>query len=418
MCVFAGALVITASTAAWAADKSGAKKIKFTTSSKEAIASVEKIVHSIESFQPPAQWLPEAKRAIEADPQFAFGHYLLATGTLPAPEAREIAEKAVELAKNASEGERRYIEAVLLARSQQTDKAAAIFEDLAKEFPDDRMVAMMLGQVSMIKGDIPHARSAFERAIRLDGSTPRAYTFLGNIELVGDDYEKARRLFTKSIERKAAGTVPVGALYGVAFSQIYEGKVDAALNTLYALRDEYEKSPGARTLPSVFIWNSIGRLLLESGRAEESLKAYEKGYKTVPGSELNEQNKQIWLGRFHHGRARALAKMGRHQEAWKEAELIKKMIDDGGEQGQPFLPAYHYVVGYLKLEAGDYAKAIEHLKQSDQTDPFQKLLLARAYEKSGDRAAAKSTYKEILGSTQATIERALAYGEAKKKAAG
>ena len=125
--------------------------------------------------------------------------------------------------------------------------------------------------------------------------------------------------------------------------------------------------------------------------------------------------KKIWLGRLHHGKARTLAKMGKRDEAWKEAEVIKKMIDEGGKDGEPFVPAYHYLAGYIKLEAGDFALAIEHLKQSDLTDPFRKLLLARAYEKSGDAANAQKLYKEITEFNQLTFERALSYPEARKK---
>ena len=91
------------------------------------------------------------------------------------------------------------------------------------------------------------------------------------------------------------------------------------------------------------------------------------------------------------------------------------MIDEGGEQGQQFMPAYHYIAGYLKLESGDYAKAVEHLKQSDLNDPFQKLLLARAYEKTGDEANAQKLYKEIVAFPFNSMERALSYPEAKKK---
>jgi tetratricopeptide (TPR) repeat protein len=110
--------------------------------------------------------------------------------------------------------------------------------------------------------------------------------------------------------------------------------------------------------------------------------------------------------------------MGKHAEAWKEAETIKKMIEDGGEAGKQFWPAYHYIAGYLKLESGDYAKAIEHLKQADLNDPFHKLLLARAYEKTGDQANAQKLYKEIVSFNIINIERALSYPEAKKKIKG
>jgi tetratricopeptide (TPR) repeat protein len=121
------------------------------------------------------------------------------------------------------------------------------------------------------------------------------------------------------------------------------------------------------------------------------------------------------MGRMHHGIGRSLAKMGKHEDAWKEAELIKKMIEDGGEAGKQFWPAYHYMAGYLKLEAGDHKAAVEHLKQANQTDEFHLLLLARAYEKTGDRENAMKTYKAIVDSRGVNVERALAYPEAKSK---
>ena len=92
------------------------------------------------------------------------------------------------------------------------------------------------------------------------------------------------------------------------------------------------------------------------------------------------------------------------------------MIDEGGEQGKQFMPSYHYIAGYLKLEAGDYAQAIEHLKQSDpDTDVFRKLLLARAYEKKGEAENSQKLYKEITDYRVIDLERALALPEARKK---
>jgi tetratricopeptide (TPR) repeat protein len=398
-------------------EKTSGKKISFTSKSKEAVASVEKVVYGIETLQPPARWLEEARKAVAADPQFAFAHYLLATATLGQPESREHADKAVALAKTASDGERRYIEAVLLARSQETDKAIAAFEQLTQQYPGDRMSMMLLGQVYMNKGSLDQARAAFKRAAEIDDSTPRVHIFQGNIEMLKDEYAKARDLFASALKRTVAGSIPFGASYGIAFTHIYQGNLDAAVKTLESFRQEYEKSGGAPNLPPVFIWNSIGRLLIETGKPEEALKAYDKGYQSVPGSQLTERDKKLWLGRLHHGRGRALARMGKAEDAWKEVELIKKMIDDAGEEGKQFMPAYHYMAGFLKLEARDYAKAVEHLKQADPNDPYHKLLLARAYEKTGDRENARKLYQEIVSSTQVTLERALAYPEAKKKLA-
>jgi len=402
-------------TAAFGAKAANGKKIEFSTESKEAKEYVAQIVNRIETFQFGPDVTAIAKKSVEADPNFAFGYYLLATSSPTPEDVKKYTDKAVELAKNASDGERRYIEAVLLTRAQKPNEALPIFLDLAKAYPSDRMVRMLLGQVYTNLNKLDEARAAFAEAVKLDGSTPRVYTFLGNVELLKGNYEKAVELFNTSLAKQVKGTAPFGPNYGLAFAFVYKGDIPKAVKTLEGYAADYQTSTQQQNFPAVFIWNSIARLHLEYGKGEDALKAYEKGYDTIPGSNLDEMQKKIWLGRLHHGKARTLAKMGKRDEAWKEAELIKKMIDEGGKDGEPFVPSYHYLAGYIKLEAGEYAPAIEHLKQCDLTDPFHKLLLARAYEKSGDAANAQKLYKEITEFNQLTFERALSYQEARKK---
>ena len=406
-------LILTVSS--FGSSRISSKKIEFTTSSKEARDTVAQIVYRIETFQFGPDLNALAKKAIEADPNFAFGYYLVGTTSATPEDVKKYSEKAIEVAKTASEGERRYIEAVLLTRAQKLDQALPIFVDLAKQYPEDRMVQMLIGQVCTGMNKLAEAKAAFEKAIQLDGSTPRVYTFLGNIELLRGDYGKAREDFNKSLAKQVKGSAPFGPNYGLAYAYIYEGNIKSALKTLETYQQDYEHSSQQQAFPAVFIWNSIARLHLEYGNPEDAIKAYEKGYSTVPSSSLDDMQKKIWLGRLHHGMGRSLSKMGKRDEAWKEAELIKKMIEDGGKDGEQFWPSYHYIAGYLKLEAGEYAEAIDHLKKCDLTDPFHKLLLARAYEKSGDQANAQKLYREITEFNQLTIERAIAYPEAKKK---
>jgi tetratricopeptide (TPR) repeat protein len=412
---FAAILLLTAS---HAPAQTGAKKITFTTKSKEAREAAEQAVRMIESMQGGPDALPFAQKSVAADPDFAFGHYLVATfSPPPGPPGTPNPHmaKALELAKKASDGERRYIEAVALVRTQKPAEARAILTQLAGEYPGDRMVSMMLGQLSMNGGQLEEARANFERALSLDNSTPRVYNFLGNYHLLKGDYAKAREMYQGALRRKAKGTAPFGPSYGTAYTYVYEGNIPAALKVLTEFQEQYLQTSGAAEFPPVFIWNSIARLQLENGQPEEALKSYQKGYETVPGSKLPPVEKMTWLGRLHHGRGRALAKLGKHEEAWKEAELIKKMIDEGGEAGKQYMPSYHYIAGYLKLEGGDHAKAIEHLKQADLTDPFHKLLLARAYDRAGDAANAQKLYKEIVESRQINLERAIAVPEARRK---
>lgn len=391
------------------------RRIVFSTKSKQAADYARQCVIAIESFQNLPVLQDLARKCVEADPEFAFGQYFIATFSQTPEELKKNNERVVELVKNASDPERRYIEAVMLVRAGETDKALASFIELAKQFPDERMVQMMLGQIYTNQGKFADARTCFERAIALDPSTPRAYTFLGNIELLEAKYDRAREYYKKSMDRRAPNTAPFGPYTGLAWSYVYEGKYDEGIKILEAFRDDYVRTGGSTVFPEVFIWNSIARLHLESGRPEIAIKEYEAGYATVPGSTLDDPQKTIWLGRLHHGKGRALSRMGKRDDAWKEADTIKTMIENGGEAGKQFWPSYHYIAGYLKYQDGDYTAAVEEMKQTDLTDPFHMLILARAYEKLGDSENAQKWYKAIVDSTAMNIERALSYPEARRK---
>jgi tetratricopeptide (TPR) repeat protein len=354
---------------------------------------------------------------VAADPEFAMGVYYLSAVT-PQPENQKLLDRAVELAKKASDGERRFIDAMVLARANQganPQDAIAPLQKLAAEYPNERLVQVILGQIYQGTNHPEEARGAFEKADRIGPPSPRVRAFLASDDLIRGDYAKARQTFLAVEKGLPKGAAPFTVRYGLTFAYLYEGKVDAALDSLRTYLAEYKDSGSAQGFPEVFIWNSIARINLENGRLEEAMKAYEKGYESVPGSSLPADQKQIWLGRLEHGRCRVLARMGKHEEAWAGAQKVRKMIDDGGEAGKQFLPAYHYLTGYLKLEAGDAKAALEELKQADPQNPFHTLLLGRACEKTGDKEGARKAYQAILDSKQNGLERALAYPEAKRK---
>jgi predicted Zn-dependent protease len=276
---------------------------------------------------------------------------------------------------------------------------------------------MILGQLYAGDNQADKARTAFEAARAIGPRTARAEAFLAGHDLLKGNYGKARATYETVEKTLPKGAVPFAIRFGVTFSHLYEGNVDAALKSLETYLEEYRANGLTQQFPEVFIWNAMARINLENGRTEVALKDYEKGYESVPGSNLPEDQKQTWLGRLRHGKARTLARMGKHQEAWAEAEAVRLMIEGGGEPAKQYWPAYHYLAGYLKLEAGDYAKAAEHLKQADPNDPFQALLRARTYEKLGQKDDAKKAYQQIIDSQWPGIERPLAFPEARKKLA-
>ena len=417
LAVAAAGLLAATPAAALDATKASTPQLRqftLTSKSEDAKKKLRDVQWRIESFQG-ASVAPIVDEIVALDPDFAMGHYYASAVTFP-PKMDSLA-KARELAKNASDGERRFIEAMAMARGDQPATGVEPLKALANDYPGERVVHVILGQVLAGLGRLDEARASYERAISVDDSTPRAYTLAANLHLMTGDYAKARQTMETVLPKMPKTAAPVQVRYGIAFSHLYENDPDAAIASLRTLLEEYKTSGAAENFPEVFIWNSIARINLENGRLDEAMKAYEEGYKSVPASKIDEQQKKIWYGRLHHGRARTLARMGKHEEAWKQAEAIKKMIDEGGDAGKPFVPAWHYVAGYAKLEAGDAKAAIEHLTQADKNDPFHRLLLARAYEKAGDKANAKKVYQEVVDSAANGLERALAYPEARRKLA-
>ncbi len=412
------ALSLALAAHASAAEPSG--KFEWSTKSAEAQQRLTDLQARIESFQFGVDTVETAKKLVAADPEWAMGEYYLSAVT-PAPDNQAHLDKAVKLYVHASDGERRFIEAMVIARANQGanfQDAVPLLEKLASDYPKERLVPVILGQVYQGMNEPAKARAAFERALAIGPSSNRIRAFLANDDLLAGNYEQALATLQEIESALPRGSAPFAVRYGMTFGYLYEGNVDAAIDSLKAYLAEYKDSGTAQGFPEVFIWNSIARINLENGRLKAAMEAYENGYKSVPGSSLPDDQKKVWLGRLIHGRCRTLAKMGRHEEAWAEAQKVKKMIDDGGEDGKQYLPAWHYLAGYLELEAGDAKAAVEELKQANGQDPFHTLLLARAYEKAGLRQEAQKAYRAVVDSRQNGLERALAYPEAKRKVAG
>lgn len=418
LCLVLAAACVSAAPAAASTSSPAGRHFEWTTRSAEAKKMLVDLQTRVENFQAGPENLELAKKLVAADPNFAMGAYYLSVFIPQPDEAVAQYQKARELAKKASEGERRFIEAMSHARlNQGVDFRRSIepLEALSQDYPGERLVFMILGQLynGDARGD--KAKGAFEKALALGPRSPRAEAFLAGDALLKGRYAEARKAYLDIEKSLPKGAVPFPIRFGITFSYLYEGQVDPALESLRTYLAEYKAQGLDQQFPEVFIWNAMARINLENGRLEEALKCYKNGYDSIPGSNLPEDQKKTWLGRLHHGTSRTLARMGKQQEAWAEADTVRTMILAGGEAGRQFWPAYHYVAGYAKLEAGDAAAALEHLLQANGDDPFHRLLLARAYEKLGRKDEAKACYQKIVDSQWVGIELPLAFPEAKKK---
>ena len=210
------------------------RKFEWTTSSAEARQGLLEVQRRIESFQFGTDTVAAARKVVEADPQFAMGEYYL-SAVLPPPDAQTHLDKAVALSKNASEGERRFIEAMVVARANQGANfkdAIPALEKLGADYPGERLVAVILGQIYQGANEPEKAGVAFRKADAIGPPSPRVRAFLANDDLLRGDYGKARQTFLDVEKSLPKGSVPFAVRYGLAFSYLYEGQVDPALDAL------------------------------------------------------------------------------------------------------------------------------------------------------------------------------------------
>lgn len=141
--------------------------------------------------------------------------------------------------------------------------------------------------------------------------------------------------------------------------------------------------------------NELGRMLLECGRFNDALTTYRSGHDlALRQPTLSDSVKDLWDFRWEHAQARIAARRGQAGDAKAHVAAAKAILDKGTNPDQRrFLP---YLTGYVALYTGDPKSAISDLEQADQRDPFILCLLATAYERSGDPAAAKPYYGKIL----------------------
>src|SRR6266705_1384022 len=176
-----GAVMAAALATAAYAEGGAGRKFEWTTKSPEAEAMLKQLQLRIENFQVGPENLELAKKIVATDPSFAMGQYYLSAVSATPADAEKEYLKAKEMAKNASDGERRFIEGMYYARVNQGvdfKKSIEPLEALAKDYPGERLVHVILGQLYAGDNQAEKAHIAFEKTQAIGPKSPRVETFL------------------------------------------------------------------------------------------------------------------------------------------------------------------------------------------------------------------------------------------------
>jgi tetratricopeptide (TPR) repeat protein len=160
--------------------------------------------------------------------------------------------------------------------------------------------------------------------------------------------------------------------------------------------------------------NELARIALECDDTPGAAKWYQTGYETsMRAPKLSEADHDLWDFRMQSAKARIAARQSQPAGANKDVAAAKAILDKGKIPDQQRF--YPYLTGYVAFYTGDYKTAIAELQKADQKDPFILVLLAQAYEKSGNQSEATKYYKQVLTINSHNPTNAFARPLAKKK---
>jgi tetratricopeptide (TPR) repeat protein len=244
---------------------------------------------------------------------------------------------------------------------------------------------------------------------------PKNYDANLNAGIVLDlkgDYTQARQYLKQAVEVAPANR-QVQAWRTTAVSYAFTCDLSHVLDNE---RQAYEALMSAgKQQDAAGVANELARIDLECGDTQGASDWYQTGYTTARrDAKLSDADHDLWEFRYQSAKARITARKGNKTEADADLAFAKATLDQGKlpEDQQRFYP---YLAGYVALYNGDYKTAIAQLQKADQKDPFVLVLLAQAYEKSGNNDDAMKLYRQILTINTHNPTNAFARPLAKKK---
>jgi tetratricopeptide (TPR) repeat protein len=260
-------------------------------------------------------------------------------------------------------------------------------------------------------GQQDQALALFNQVLQANPNSYEANLGAGIVLDLQGKYDEARKHLAKAVEVAPPESKPQ-AMRNLAFSYAFEGKAADAAKYEQPLYDEaVAKSNFASAGETA---NELARIYLESGDLDDAQKWYAKGHQAaLKQADIKPAATDLWNFRWEHAQARLAARRGNRAEAQKHVAAAKAILDKGTNPEQaPFFP---YLEGYVAYYLGDYKSAIADLQKAEQRDPFILVLLAQAYEKSGDKTQATEYYKKVLAINNHNPTNAFARPIAKKK---
>jgi tetratricopeptide (TPR) repeat protein len=344
-------------------------------------------------------------------------------------------ERAHMVLGNAYQARQDYAKAV-----EQFQKATTIAATFAPAYNS-------LGYALRPLGKNDEAEVAFKKYIDLVPNDPNPYDSYAELLLKMGRFDESIPQYEKAL---AIDPAFFNSRLGIAWNMTLQGKFDAALaeadKALATARNENEKRTSIFTRTATLLVADkselaiaevqkgtaisaaagdtsamaadagvIGDILLESGKADDAMKSYQRQVDLINASSLSATVKDN-AGRGHRfDRARVAVRKGDLETARSLA--AEYLADATARSNDGQVRSAHLLMGLIALAEKNADGALTHLASADQQDPYVLYQTGLALTAKGDKAKAKEAFAAAANmNILPTVNYALVLARARKAA--
>jgi tetratricopeptide (TPR) repeat protein len=332
--------------------------------------------------------------------------------------ARESYQKAVALDRNMFVARAALANSYRLSAPRDFAQAKQQAEAAIASSPDEAYGYELLGDVLRGMNQLEQARDAYASAVQKDSTYSVATLKLGHINSFLGNYAEARANYDAAIAR-AKDATKVNYANFRAFAHVHAGDARAALGELAAA----ERSAGRLGIPEQQVGGArIGTLqnaaiiALHHGMTRDAeliinqLKSLRRAEATrVNDSSFTRQQEAAIL----FAESQLAARKGDFTTAATKAEEYKQLVQ--GTRNPRKFEAYHSLLGFVELRKGNHQAAVEHYRQANLGDEYNRYHLALALEGAGQTEEAKQIFQEVGALNLNSVAFALVRADAQKR---
>jgi tetratricopeptide (TPR) repeat protein len=276
------------------------------------------------------------------------------------------------------------------------EAAEVAFQKYIEVLPDEPNPHDSYAELLMKMGRFEESIEQYKKALEADPSFQFSYAGIANNQMFLGDTDAARETLHEMYEVAETDGIRRQALLWMAASHMYDGDRSAAMEVMHKRFEIAEANDDHLAMSNDY--NLMGRVLLDTGNADEASALFQKAVDEVAYADIPEEVKEA-TRRNHHYTA---ALIGLATKDLQSAKTHARTYHESVQLHQvPFeIRQDHELLGRIALIEGDNEGALEHFSHANQQDPRVLYAMAEAYEGQGDQVASEEMAEQAANFNQ------------------